>query len=429
MKCKNCQLNKLSREFANDIISSKCQHVPNFCLKCIVNHLDTSKTNQCPECKSSLSQKEVQNLILKWKKAPFKIDVEIVATLNPLNDPSKNQVTAASGYFYVIMINGHKIRFSLETIKTVIQLKRAIKSEINIQINKQKLIYNGNELTDFKSNNSSESTLAEYKIVEDCHIQLIVLLYSITKNQSLKSLTFDLQWGYPNGKIDYLDGTCLLYKDDTFFRKYDYLSKLYNDIPSMYHSGDRMDSTNQIGHHSIKANLSDLPPSITKLYFILSSWNSPDIGCFPNPSFKLYDTERPEDQLCSYKLKSAANSKAVIMCAVTRNKFKNTWDENNRGLLNTSTTPSSLPLVEKTNELLNEVVILKKDLEIMMIEDSWIIEGADVISNLKNFINFYAPRYMDYDDPLSSCILDIPNAHPWISEHFPKDIWKLLSLN
>ena len=44
------------------------------------------------------------------------------------------------------------------------------------------------------------------------HIQLIVVLYNITRAESIKSLTFDLFWGYPaNGTQDYLDGSCLLY--------------------------------------------------------------------------------------------------------------------------------------------------------------------------------------------------------------------------
>ncbi|CAJ0641720.1 20892_t:CDS:2 [Entrophospora sp. SA101] len=333
MKCKNCQINKLSKEFPNDMITSKCQHVPNFCLKCVINYLSNSnlKTKQCPECKSPLDQKENANLKLAWDKAPFRIDIDSISALNVPNNQSKKH----GGHFYVVMINGLKVRVNLEKTKTVLQLKQAVKAEIHVPVNKQKLIYNGVEL---------KNNLSEYKIVENCHIQLIVLLYSISKGQALKSLTFDLHWGFPGGKVDYLDGTCLLYQDNVYFKRFDWNSKTHPDIPNMSHSGDKVDNANQTAHHCIKANLSDLPSTITRLYFILSSWNSPNIGCFPNPSFNLYDSNRPEDELCNYELRYAATSKAVLMCAVIRNKNKDTWDVFEIGKLSAGNARDYAPL-------------------------------------------------------------------------------------
>jgi hypothetical protein len=55
------------------------------------------------------------------------------------------------------------------------------------------------------------NTLQDYNIGPGSHIQLIVVLYNITRAESIKDLTFDLFWGYPTS-VDYLDGTCLLYK-------------------------------------------------------------------------------------------------------------------------------------------------------------------------------------------------------------------------
>ena len=97
--------------------------------------------------------------------------------------------------------------------------------------------------------------------------------------------------------------------------------------------------------------MSDLPPTVTKLYFILSSWNSPSIGYFPNPSFKLYDTEKPDDQLCSYKLRAAASSKAVIMCAVIRNKNKTTWDVFEIGKLSAGNAKDYTPIKNTIEKL------------------------------------------------------------------------------
>ncbi|CAG8593149.1 9031_t:CDS:2 [Acaulospora colombiana] len=128
---------------------------------------------------------------------------------------------------------------------------------------------------------------------------------------------------------------------DAHWRKYDYQSTSYPDIADMKHSGDVMDhialrfraliddhissSQSMKGHHRITANLANLPENVTKLYFILSSWNSPNIGHFPNPSFRMYDTTTPHINLCTYTIQSAANSQAVIMCCVGKNSLDGTW--------------------------------------------------------------------------------------------------------
>jgi len=178
----------------------------------------------------------------------------------------------------------------------------------------------------------------------------MVLLYSISKELSINELTFDLYWGYPSSGVDFLDGTCILYtgteSNCQLWRIFDFKNRKFNDLPHMSHSGDILDSVNKkgkekkkiffiiyfikiyiyiffkhlkrIGHHRITANLAFMPETVTKLYFVLSSFGSPDIGCFKDPSFKLYDPSDPDVQLCSYTIKSAAKSRAVIMCVVEK---------------------------------------------------------------------------------------------------------------
>ncbi|CAJ0862678.1 6504_t:CDS:2 [Entrophospora sp. SA101] len=320
MKCKNCQVDKLSREFPADVISNKCQHVPSFCLKCITNYLNGRNSRQCPECKTSLNQKEIENVRFSWDQASFKIDIN---SINVIDDnkklPSTSFVNRTNlvGNFYVVMLDGHKIQLRLEKIKTILALKQAINSEIKIEVTKQKLIYNEVELEDYHKNHF-EKKLSDYQIVEGSHIQLIVLLYSISKNQSLNNLTFDLFWGFPGGLCDFLDGTCMLYNDRTFNRKFDYASRIHIDLKDISHSGDVMDAQNKRGKC--------LPLNVTKLYFILSSWRSPNIGSFPNPSFRLYDPDKPNEQLCRYNIRMAASSQAVIMCVVSKNKIDGIWN-------------------------------------------------------------------------------------------------------
>jgi stress response protein SCP2 len=110
----------------------------------------------------------------------------------------------------------------------------------------------------------------------------------------------------------------LLYFSDAFFRKYDYASVFYPSFPHMKHSGDLMDNANKKGHQRITAKLDQLPPEVTQLYFVLSSFKSPTIGHFKTPSFKLIDETQPDKPLCAYQLEQAAESQAVIMCCVSR---------------------------------------------------------------------------------------------------------------
>jgi hypothetical protein len=78
------------------------------------------------------------------------------------------------------------------------------------------------------------------------------LLYSITKDQSLNNLTFDLFWGFPRGMRDYLDGTCMLYKDKLFYKTVDYHLTCHDDLKDLTHSGDIIDNINRKGKESKK---------------------------------------------------------------------------------------------------------------------------------------------------------------------------------
>ncbi|KAF0377382.1 tellurium resistance protein terz-like [Gigaspora margarita] len=354
MKCSKCSHDKLSREFPSDTISQKCYHVSTYCLKCIVTHLKSQPVGTCPECSVSLSQKEIRDLNDSWEKAPFRIDIENISHITSSSSNESNEVNvntgAATGNFYVVLLNGEKLTFQLENIKTVYSLREAIKGKTNVEISKQKLIHKGKELNNFNTGRVHKY-LSEYGIVADSHIQLIVLLFSISKELSITNLTFDLYWGYPGGGCDYLDGTCMLYAKNVHWRSFDYQSTNYLDVPNMAHSGDIMDHVNRRGHHRITANLSVLPPNITKLYFILSAWNSPNIGHFPNPSFKMYDTTTPHINLCNYTIKKANQSQAVIMCCVGKNTVDNTWAVYEVGKLTNGNAKDYSPIVRTIGTL------------------------------------------------------------------------------
>ncbi|RGB26110.1 hypothetical protein C1646_722017 [Rhizophagus diaphanus] len=97
------------------------------------------------------------------------------------------------------------------------------------------------------------------------------------------------------------------------------MSMLYPKFPDMRHSGDKMDEPNKKGSQRITAKLDALPPEITQLYFVLSSFKSPTIGHFKAPGFKLIDELNLINLYVSaYQLENAADSQAVIMCCVSR---------------------------------------------------------------------------------------------------------------
>ncbi|CAG8450983.1 12082_t:CDS:2 [Cetraspora pellucida] len=279
MKCGQCQLIKLSREFPDSTISPKCGHVMSWCLECLVEYLKETQ-HQCPICEIQLTEQEVDNCCLFWDNSNFKIDLEGLskarAELSGTND-------ADSDVFYVVLLNGKKITIKLSEITTVKALKYTIRDVIDIDIVNQKLIHDDVELNDFQDD-KTYSTLQNYGIHSNSHVQLIVVLYSITPDQALKNLAFDLYWGFPSSGQDYLDGTCLIYAGDSLWKKYDYQSTYYPNTPYIRHSGDIMDPLNGKGHHKITIKLDELPNYVGQLYLILSSWRSPTIGHFQNPS-------------------------------------------------------------------------------------------------------------------------------------------------
>ena len=105
-----------------------------------------------------------------------------------------------------------------------------------------------------------------------------------------------------------------------------------------------------VGHHRITANLTSISSNVTKLYFILSAYGSPNIGCFPNPSFKLFDPSNPDVQLCSYTIHSAATSRAVIMCMVEKNA-EGSWNIFEIGKLSDGNASNYSPIINTIDSM------------------------------------------------------------------------------
>ena len=105
-----------------------------------------------------------------------------------------------------------------------------------------------------------------------------------------------------------------------FVRKYDYVSQYHPSFPYMRFTGNFMNDVNKRGCSRIVTQLDKLPAEITTLYFVMSSYRTPNISKFPNLSFKLIDEAKPDEKLASYQITGESiRSQAIIMCCSARN--------------------------------------------------------------------------------------------------------------
>ena len=145
-----------------------------------------------------------------------------------------------------------------------------------------------------------------------------MVLYEIS--EALDHVIFDLFWGYPASGCDFLDASVLIYSGSSFQTLVDFSHRGFSGVT---HSGDVMDDTKRLGHHTINVKLKSLPSSVDKLFFTLSAYCSPNISKFKNPSLRFFDAKEPDKQLCSDRMDHAAYSQAIIMCSLC--KINHRW--------------------------------------------------------------------------------------------------------
>ena len=166
-----------------------------------------------------------------------------------------------------------------------------------------------------------EALCGHYVRNNDRRVTCSILMLEVKDGDDLNQLTFDLHWGYPGGKRDYLDAACFIYNENNVLLDHVFYNRNVTDLclENLMHSGDLMDDQNKIGHHIIKTILSGLPPQCFKVFFTLSAWDAPTIGHFPRPTVSLRDERDPGRELCPpYQLHNAAHSQSVVMCFLQR---------------------------------------------------------------------------------------------------------------
>jgi len=225
---------------------------------------------------------------------------------------------------------------------TVIKLKTAVRTATSIDSNQQRLFFNGTLLEEYAGNKAL--TLSDFGVSDGVTILLIKQLFDFG-DKDIKEVIFDLNWSYPAHGPDYLDGTCLIYAKQNTSELIDYSHKFAAGIT---HSGDVMDHNTRKGHHKITVKLQDIPPHQTQLFFILSAWNSPNIGSYPSPTVSMYDTARPTEQLCTFSISQASSHKAVIMCCLSRG---NKWSVDQLGVFSSGNAGNYSSIHETIGEL------------------------------------------------------------------------------
>lgn len=342
MACISCNVEKLSNEYPPHNGSRECDHPSLICLRCLVDHVD--KTGKCPHPDCSLVIAKQSPTMQLFKAILSKQFKEYESAYTPLVD-----IGGGNQYVNVTGLTGESVSIQFTPQMTVDQLKSLIQQKLKHERGKQKLLYEGKEMN-VMGPNGGYTTLSDHGIKPNSTICLVICLFSIPDN--FDDVVFDLYWGYPYQKTDFLDASCLIFNGTALQKVVDYN---HRNATAIRHSGDVMDNVHRIGHHTINVSLKNIPSNITHLFFTLSAWNSPNIAQYPNPSLKFYDATKPGKDLCKTTFHHARNSQAVVMCSVSRNSHGR-WEIFESGQLSAGNAKNYSSLVSTIQQLISRGV-------------------------------------------------------------------------
>lgn len=337
MACILCNNEKLSNEFPSNNASEACNHPCLICLRCLVNGVE--KTEKCPQpgCGENISR--TSDTVKLFKEILADMFTEYETEYTPLVDVSGGQ-----SFVNVTGLTGTCARIAFSPNSTVHDLKLQIQDKMGVNVTKQKLLYKNRELNVFKED-KSVSTLSYYGVTANSTIHLVVCLYTVP--ETFDHVVFDLYWGFPASGLDFLDASCLIFKGQNFIKVVDFRGRSHEAVK---HSGDRMDSLNKRGHHTIDVYLAKIPNDVTHLFFTLSAWISPNISKYPNPSLRFYEASNPTKDLCNTTFTHANCSQAVVMCSMS--KTNSLWQIFDSGQLSNGNALGYEPLILTIQKLI-----------------------------------------------------------------------------
>ncbi|XP_060063425.1 uncharacterized protein LOC132543898 [Ylistrum balloti] len=345
MLCRHCSNDKLSREFPSYDVTDNCDHPSLICMECVIQCVKKEKMCPYPGCEESVNP---DSHSVKMMEASL-------GAMFTVYESTYTPSVAKQGWdlVHVTVLTGESISIPYYSTMTVLKLKDEIKHRLNHDVDKQKLNHNNNELTN-RLSNGKLATLSDFNVPPNTTVYLMVLLYSIP--EAFDHVVFDLHWGYPISGRDYLDASCLVYNGTTNmaicdFRGYQSEHQHF-PLTGLWHSGDVMDAVKRIGHHTINVHLKKIPSNVTKMYFTLSAWCSPNISRYPNPSLKFYQADNPTVDLCKTTFTHASSSQAVIMCSLSRDN-DGKWQIYESGKLSSGNARNYAPMNSTIVNLIN----------------------------------------------------------------------------
>ncbi|PFX18305.1 uncharacterized protein LOC111339739 [Stylophora pistillata] len=338
MFCKGCRQEKLRREFPFETLTEECDHAPLHCLRCVTHSVKNA--SKCPQCSQDVAADNprycefVETLERLFPDSPHLL-------LETTYDASQETNLTIS----IVMLGGDCTVLQYHPDMTVRDLKISVGKRLGYLPEKQRLLYKDMELKSCA--NSRLLTLEDYNVEPFSTLYLIILLYAIP--DALNEVVFDLFWGYPPSRCDFLDASVLIYNRSSLQGIVDFSRRSFVGVA---HSGDVMDHVKRIGHHTINVKLKDFPSNIDKLFFTLSAWNSPNISSYLNPSLRFFDAKKPNKQLCSDQMEHAAYSQAIIMCSLS--KIDGVWNVFSLRTLSAGNAKNYLPLQQTIGGIITQ---------------------------------------------------------------------------
>ncbi|KAK3606150.1 hypothetical protein CHS0354_010783 [Potamilus streckersoni] len=311
MICSKCGEGKLSEEFPPTTVTDDCDHPPDICLRCVVEH--ARKHNACPheECTQYVDDYSEKLLLFEA------ILDEMFLDYNKILEENLRAAHPDGDVIYVSTLTGDSEVIPYNASMTIMQLKETVQCKFHIDPKNQTLLYNEKRLK-VKKGSRQQYTLSDFYVAKNSTIYILFPLFRVPED--LNHVVFDLSWGFPETHPDFLDASCFVFQQSEFTQLIDW-NHPTDDFylkGAVKHTQEITTSGRSTGHQKIDVHLKRLPSSITHIFFTLSSWKSPNLSAFSNPSLKFFDAREIERDLCETTITHALDSPAVIMCSVVR---------------------------------------------------------------------------------------------------------------
>ncbi|KAK3606146.1 hypothetical protein CHS0354_010777 [Potamilus streckersoni] len=308
LQCDMCKVGKLSEEFPPDTLTKECEHPTTICLRCVVTY--ATEKGRCPHDGCG---KEVHpsNMNLKWFKAT--LDEMFLDYNEVLAENQKKAFSGDKDMLCVSAMNGDTMWIEFKEEMTIQSLKEKVSHHFSVDAKQQRLLFNGLRLK------GKDARLRDLSVTKNSTIYLLIPLYCVPED--LNHVVFDLSWDFPESNPDFLDASCFAFKKTEFVQLIDWNHSIeeYYLKNSVKHSEENIRSSGgKKGHQKINVYLKQVPYDITHIYFTLSSWKSPNLSAFSNPSLQFYEASEPDTDLCETTFIHGLKSQAVIMCCLVR---------------------------------------------------------------------------------------------------------------